>query len=212
MNQELRTIHDLIRAVWGIQVQAWQKNEGPYAPHGSHKKTYDMLKPRITSSEYTTQEELEKHLLSLATGKFDTGRRLLLMPPVLNTNGYVPILSMRMDMNGQSPDVSICIRMYKYYDNSLECLPLRFESGSGIHSFYHSQLGVRDVSPQPPWIDDSQPSFALPALCPSTLLVSTLLSVYGLELLKHVIPNHSSIHKIKDCLDRKVSLRQILSM
>lgn len=211
MNQELRTIHDLIFALWGIQDQAWQKNEGPFAPQVSHLKTFNSLESILTLSQYASREELEKNLQSLDDGRFDTGKRSLLLPPVLNTSGFVPLLSMKLDTTSDERSVSIEIRMFTCWEEGLKCLPLRFESGTGIHCFFHAQLGTHDVVLPLPWLDTSQPSFPLPAGCPCTLLISALLSIYGPEMLNHVVPNDSAIHKIKDCLDRTISLRQILA-
>ena len=91
-------------------------------------------------------------------------------------------------------------------------------NSTGIHNFHHAQL-IQQFSPDqfgnilptecPDWLPESQPSFPMPADCPVTLLLCTILTLYGWEYYKEICYRIEGIEQYRNKLEIFIGKRPI---
>jgi hypothetical protein len=177
-------------------------------------KLYGELAGRFTPIE---EHELEGCLPSLEKRYCDTlnisrgGRFLYLAPEpdaaTTKRRNFVPFLSIRCDFNDALPKVRLGMALGSLQGDRLRLFGMRFEAPegneSGCHDFYHAQMinEFRRGGGFPPislngattWIPETQPSIPLDAVCPVTLVLSVLTSIYGVQYLD-VIHRSGKVH------------------
>ena len=83
-------------------------------------------------------------------------------------------------------------------EQQLVGIGFRMEKGEGEHGFYHAQL-IRDLQTGacvecPRWLPETQPSLPIHAVSSATLLLCTLLSIYGLDSFWKLINEIGQVH------------------
>ncbi len=102
----------------------------------------------------------------------------------------MPVLSLNCDFSQAEPKVHLRVGLFLRHENEVRAIGLRLESpegeGGGIHDYYHAQYITYfyDGAPlkgAPPWLPITQPAMTLEADGPVGLLLSLLMSLYGLR-------------------------------
>lgn len=143
---------------------------------------------------------------------FSTRQAILILPPLIEDNEFVPILNLRCKLNRNQNSIRIYIIMVRLDEKKkLQGIGFRFESpeieqyaytenedqaNEGLHDFYHAQL-ITGFSYGPPveipnWLPVTQPSFPLPANDPITLVFALLLTFYGKKYCWEFYSKHGS--------------------
>ncbi len=196
MDQEIRTLRDLFLAIWSEQVDAWRNDKKPNKPSTKAREVLNELGTKVPFSNQLTREALLSCLPSETQLASDFKQAYLLLPPSPKAADFVPLMSMTYDLSTTPAKVCIRVTMFCHDGSNLQWLPLRLESGDGMHGFYHAQLGNSDEPKKPSWLPGSQPSFPLCANCPVTLVIALLLTLYGQKETARVLFNHPP-HQIK---------------
>jgi len=166
---------------------------------GIAKRLYDRSLERFKALNLDPMDrvELERLLPHGETLQIDflLQRKVLFLRPSEKGGFLLPVISLKCDFARQ-PTAELRLRVGLCVlgaDDRLRVLGYRFEmpenDGSGRHDFYHLQL-IRSFEKGAPalndpevgldWIPDVQPSFPLDATGPLTLMLSFLVTVYGL--------------------------------
>jgi hypothetical protein len=166
---------------------------------GIAKRLYDRSLERFKALNLDPMDRVELERL-LPHGKipqidFLRQRKVLFLRPSEKGGFLLPVISLKCDFARQ-PTAELRLRVGLCVldpDNRLRVLGYRFEmpenDGSGRHDFYHLQLIRAFEKGAPPlndpeagldWMPDVQPSFPLDATGPLTLILSFLVTVYGL--------------------------------
>jgi hypothetical protein len=190
MTQEIETFRNIILAMWQEQRDAWENGTGPNQPKTSHRDTYDRL-ARIP--QFADRRQLEGALPKSDRPSVAI-REAIVLPPILDETGCVPLLRMSCDFSLQSPEIRLHITLSRAQNRRLRCFPMRFETGAGIHRFRHAQLGNCFEATVPDWLPENQPSFPLHATCCVTLLLAALITLYGVDEVIRVVSEHP-IHR-----------------
>ena len=197
MNPMVRTLKDLFLAIWSEQDESWRKESGPNQPSVRARETLEKMGTMGSFANLLDEAALLSRLPSETRLVSDFKRAYLLLPPSPKAAEFVPLMWMGycLDFEANQLDVCIEVTLFCHVGSELEWLPLRLESGGGMHNFYHAQLTNNMVPTKPNWLPRSQPSFPLCANCPVTLVISLLLALYGLKETARVLTNHSP-HRI----------------
>jgi hypothetical protein len=156
---------------------------------GKRLEIHDLVCQRY---EVFQDADLEK---SLATEEiFDCldHKKFLILEPVSLGTWMLPVLSFGYDFKRSHPEFDMRVALFLFETlgdkDTLRAIGYRFESpeGEGSHHFYHAQI-IRAFQkdneqmrlPGPEWLPTKQPSFALDAKSPTTLLACLLITLYG---------------------------------
>jgi hypothetical protein len=134
---------------------------------------------------------------------FSHSRRFIYLDPTEKGVPLVPLLSPKCDFGRSIPEIRLRLGLYLLDENQLiRAIGLRFESpeGPGYHHYYHAQLikgfkkdelfyqqkGANDAQQNfdpacPPWLPVTQPALPLGIDSPVKLLLSLLVSLYGVS-------------------------------
>lgn len=224
MEHIISTVRQLFLAIWSEQDDAWRNDSGPNKPSTKAKDVLNALGTKGSFANQLNQAALLNRLPSETQLASDFKRAYLLLPPSPKAADFVPLMWMGYDLAVTPVDVCIRVTMFCLDGNELEWLAFRLESpenrlentennngndnGTGMHDFYHAQLGNDDVPKKPSWLPKSQPSFPLCANCPVTLVISLLLTLYGRKETARVLANHQPyrIKHYKEQLERWVKV------
>jgi hypothetical protein len=123
----------------------------------------------------------------------DKGKFLYLEAP--DKESLLPIMSFKYDFINEPPELSLRVGLFVQFGAELKAMGYRFETlePGGRHDFHHAQP-IREfrkgdttiILPTPPWVPTGQPSFLLDAEDPITLLLCTLVTIYGLSIITEV--------------------------
>lgn len=203
------TFRRLFLAIWNEQNRAWKHRSGRNKPSEKARETHDRLMAHPRFCNQFDQRALEARLPSADKLSSDFGHMFLLLPPTERASEFVSLMWARYDFSQQPETVEFRVTMSCVQDRGLKHLPFRMEYGTGMHSFYHAQIGNRnDRVLDPKWLPCRQPSFPLAANCPVTLTLALLLSLYGVKETGRVILVHKplGIEGYKSKLNPWVSL------
>lgn len=166
---------------------------------GMPKKLYDGAIERFKALNLDPikRVELERFFPHGEVPQLDflNGGRVLFLRPSEKGGYILPVISLKCDFR-REPTAELRLRLAICVldaNQQIRVLGYRFEmpenDGSGRHDFYHVQLikafekgtpGLNGPEAGLDWIPDSQPSFPLDAAGPLTLLLSFLVTLYGL--------------------------------
>lgn len=182
MDKELNLFREIILAVWDRFRKPW------FYPRGQARDIYLDIGSRYNS--ITKREELE---LSLPTerrvkAEFLPGK-FLYLTPVDRGQVLLPVLRLKCDFGRSIPEIRLRLGLFVRHDLDIRAIGFRFESpeGPGIHNYYHMQI-IRGFDlgqhflPEDylRWMPDSSPAFPLDVNSSVNLLLSLLISLYGL--------------------------------
>lgn len=111
--------------------------------------------------------------------------KYIYLNPVEKGTVIVPVLRLKSDFGCDPPEVRFRLGLFLLHEGELKAFGFRYESpeGPGRHHYYHAQV-ITDLGPHSArqfWLPVSQPAFPLDTDHPISLLVSMLISLYGLD-------------------------------
>ncbi len=173
----------LLTALWKEQNVAWTIRNAPNRPSERGRTVNQRLLSHPRFCNQLAEKALESRLPTPEKLASDFGRTYLRLPPIRRASNFVSLFWLGYNFATTPQEVRIRITMFCIDGTNLEHFPFRleYESGGGTHDFHHAQLGNADGPPNPLWLPCQQPSFPLAAKCPVTLVLATLLSLYGLK-------------------------------
>lgn len=183
MTSELGLFRALLYQLWKSHPRPWDWREGVAS------EVYRTISHVYPS--FARPEELEEFLPS--DGKltdFALTKRFLYLEPCDGRPTFVPVLSVRCDSTLIQPEIRLQVGLFLRHGDDLRSIGLRFESpegdAPGVHDYYHGQFITyfRNGPPlegAPPWLPITQPALTLNSDGPVGLLLSLLVSLYGLD-------------------------------
>lgn len=165
------------------------------------RRTVKKIFPALTDRELRHQLSQKANWKSL--------NRFLYLPDA--SSNVTPVLALSYDFTGPGKDIYFAIAFCVATGDGVRAIGMRFESPhemegvSGLrHAYYHAQLtiswfrGLEFWDPHTPrWIPDSEPAIPLPASCGLELLLTALISVYGLSLFESLFPNYLATSELE---------------
>jgi len=132
------------------------------------------------------------------TSDFKELLHFLYLRPIQTGAPTVPVLSFKTDFARSFPKVRARLALFFIDGVEIRSLGYRYETpegpGNGRHDYYHVQpirVLYRDRPgfelPTAPWVLDSHPAWPVDASDPVTLVLSLLVSLYGLEFHKELL-------------------------
>ena len=161
------------------------------AVSGSRRSVVEAL-----ASEYRPLRDRELEGL-LAKQSIDTGQSgAIHCPPVLKGNpALMPLLYARIDFSGERPDAHFRLALFDLDSSAKNAIGWRFETPSqgdlGVHDYHHAQMvselirGKLLSSDQ--WYNQTMPAFLLDAHSPAGLIISLIVSLYGITYLNELL-------------------------
>ncbi len=190
MDRDLKTFRDLVLWLFDSHEKPWE-----YSHEGARKIYLDRLG---SMNPISGREELETFL---PTGdKVQAEFRLnqyLYLNPIEKGGVFVPRINIKCDFGRNHPMVRLRLGLFLTTEDSLEGFGFRFETPEGRslerlgrHHYYHAQIiqdfGHPERNKLIGWLPDEQPAFPLDANDPVKLLISLLVSLYGLDYLGYI--------------------------
>lgn len=202
MDQDVHTLYDML-SVLCRQQRHWSRPQPKQKPPRRALEVWEVLKDQWIP---IGEEELEYAFMrgNVDTVNFSALRRVLYLPPLPHhDNDCVPVLSLVCGRrNADELKLSFMLVRDDETEKGLVGIGFRMEKGTGEHSFYHAQL-IRslhgnDIVECPRWLPETQPSIPLYAISSATLLLCTLLSIYGLDSFwEMLVPCFNQVHKLQ---------------
>jgi hypothetical protein len=204
MDQELRLFRDLILAIWDNYRKPW------FYPRGQARDIYLDINTAFPS--FTDRRELERALPSEGRVKTDFPASLFLyLEPVHRGQVMVPVLTIKSDFGRTIPELRLRLGLFLRYNRDIKAIGYRFEApeGPGIHHYYHMQM-IHGFSPSvifPPndchiWIPDTTPTFPLDVDGSVSLMLSLLISLYGVRDTIALVRNASTGAQLAEYIER----------
>lgn len=205
MKKTIGSLRQLFRTLYQIQEKRWFRqartiNKDALTAYNMLAYKWYPLSDRETDELFADPETVHIDFAEL--------RRVLYLPPLERDARFVPVLSLTCNLDETTTEISSQVMLVSLLEDEEQQSRLcgvgfRLESGAGRHDFYHAQL-IRDLPGGPPiacptWLPDTQPSFPLLANCPVTLILSLLLSLYGIEWCRAFVADHD-IFQLKSYL------------
>lgn len=182
MDRDLKKFRDLILAIF-------HHHGTPESySHGPARDIFYQIQGAFPY--FGKREELEKFLPSEEDVKKEFGRTLLYLKPVTHGPTLVPALSIKCDFGRSVPEVGLHLGIFLEHHGTIKFFGFRFEAPHGegsVHHYYHMQM-IRSVlgvalpdDGHSVFIPDAEPTFPLDANSPVELLMSVLISLYGIK-------------------------------
>lgn len=179
IDQDLKAFRDL--ALW-----LWNSHEKPWEWNGKPRAIYEEISRGYYSIE--SPEELELYLPKEEEVRSEfPPRKYLYLNPVEGL-ALVPTLTIASDFGRSIPELRIRLRVFFSHEGKTRWFGYRFESpeGPGIHHYYHAQpiidlKGGESFLTTEEWLPTKCPTFPLDANNPVKLLLSLLISLYGIS-------------------------------
>ena len=163
---------------------SWQRN-----PRGPALMLHERVHERYTPFPEKQLDDLLSHKLAFDS---ENENRYLFLEPIDKGTVIVPMLSFRYDFQRNKAELRLQVAIFVPNGNSLAAIGCRFEpsEGAGAHDYFHAQMfrqfkggrGGPCLPACPSWLPISRPAFQLKANDPVTLLISMLISLYGIDL------------------------------
>lgn len=184
MTTEIKLFRNLLYQLWMTHEKPWEYRNGE--ANAIYREIADRYPP------FGRGEEVEAFLPSAErpTIDFASTKKFLYLDPCDGQPTFVPVLSLKCDFSLAEPKVHLRIGLFMRHENEVKAIGMRLESpegqGEGIHDYYHAQYITYfyDGAPlkgAPPWLPVTQPAMTLKADGPVGLLLSLLISLYGLQ-------------------------------
>jgi hypothetical protein len=131
---------------------------------------------------------------------FDSSKqnRYLFLEPIHEGKDIFPVLSFRYNFRGNNAELRLQLALFVPHDKDLAAIGCRFEppEGPGTHNYHHAQMfrafqqGGEELPCCPPWLPTSRPAFHLKAYDAVTLLISMVISLYGIDRVQELGQGH----------------------
>jgi hypothetical protein len=206
LDQDVRTLYDIFLALCRQQSHFWfRPRPGQKLPRRAFE-VWDVLKD-LDQWTPIREEELEQVFMRGDTNmvNFADLNRVLYLPPLSHHDSdCVPVLSLECDRNNaDNLKLSFMLIRDDEGEKRLVGIGFRMEKGTGEHRFYHAQLirnfqgnnAEGDCVECPRWLPDTQPSLPIWAVSSVTLLLCTLVSIYGLDRCRGLIDEIGQVHR-----------------
>lgn len=199
MIKTVNAFNHILTALCEIQELAWFKEEEKWKPSKRALKTYEFVvsEYQLGSLQSVKSGDIEDLFSPSkpANVNFFKENKVLYLPPMkkdAEDAEFVPIFSLCCNLGRNQSTARFRVMLVTLDQNDkkkLNGIGFRMETpdGTGIHDFYHAQL-IQQFSPKQfgdilqnkclSWLPESQPSFPLPAVCPVTLLLCIILTLY----------------------------------
>lgn len=201
MNKE----HGLVRNIvlWlHRRHEKWQREQA-----GPAGKFYERV---IVRCPPVSEPELERFLREPAQDTPSIYGKYLVLEPIPQDGGIVPVLCLQYDFRRRNRELRLQVGLFLFRNADLITLGVRFEpsEGPGMHDYSHAQFctalrgsGAPALPQCPLWLPTSQPAFFIKADDPVTLLIATLISLYGAACIQEL--------KSQNFYDLKASLARL---
>jgi len=213
MSEEIRVLGQVCKALREIQYATWSRRQKTWSEDldidRGTRNTYTEL---INSWSPLTENDMESLFpVNSKAVNFNLSekRKALYLSPTSNQPQFVPVLSLECSMNNTEINIKIRIMLIQKINDALKGVGFRFEKGEGTHNYYHVQLikelqGAKYVSNPVieylEWLPESEPAIPIKAKDPVTLLLCSLISLYGLKTCSKLITEHQ-ISELKKYLN-----------
>lgn len=209
MDKTIVALHKLLKLLCREQAKAWYPQRLGKKPSTKAQKAWKRLSDgrhwRLVEETdlknwFTPSNELHVD--------FSQRKKVLYLPPLGKNAEFVPVLSLKCNTIGERLSVRLRVMLIRCSEDGDKLFGIGFrmespesenqiEAGNGkegLHDFYHAQL-IRgfDYGPtieSPCWLPETQPSFPITAVCPVTLILSLLLTLYGKNYCWEFYTNH----------------------
>jgi len=163
----------------------WRRNPG-----GPALKVFDRVHQRFTEFPEAGLKDLLSHNLQFDA---ENQNRYVFLEPINEGGGIVPMLSFRYDFRPNRAELRLRVALFVPDGNSgVAAIGCRFEppEGPGTHDYFHAQM-FREFKGAsrglclpacPAWLPCSRPAFHLKAHDAVTLLISMVISLYGIDM------------------------------
>ena len=162
-----------------------------------------------TYASIRSERELEAYLPTV--DKVQSGfpaRQFLYLNPISGDPTLIPVLWITADFGRWMPEVRIRLGLFLKHRDVVKAFGYRFEApeGLGLHHYYHAQMihgfdkgqSFAQVN-EDSWLSDECPTFPLDANNPVALLLSILISLYGISyVVRDVKPFVPGLEKYLD--------------
>ncbi len=192
MTSELKLFGDLLFLLWAAHERPWAYKNGE--AREIYQQISDLYPP------FGRREELRAFLPShdRPATDFALTKKFLYLNPPEGQPTFVPVLSLRCDFTSLLPEIRLRVGLFLREHGEVKSVGLRFESpegepeGEGVHHYYHAQFISSFYAGAPlkgvmSWLPVTQPALTLNADGPVGLLLSLLVSLYGLDHLASVV-------------------------
>src|SRR5215208_3334899 len=196
MDPHLKAFRELMLALWHHHEKPWKYS------NAQAQKIYEAIGSGLVS--FGNESEVEELLPSEASVDREFDNRYLYLNPVTHGMVMVPLLTLKADFGRSVPEIRLRVGLFLLHDDQIRSLGFRFEApegksaiGAGRHNYYHVQM-IRGLGSSISfsaneylqWFPDAEPTFPVDANDPVKLLLSLLISLYGLDevgiLIAHV--------------------------
>ncbi len=206
MDRDLKLFRDLMLTLWDHHEKPWEYS------HKEAQKIYAEIGGHfLTLSDTSELQALLSSEESVMGGEFKS--RYVYLNPVTHGTIMVPVLTLKSDFGRSIPEVRFQLGLFLLHEEKIRWLGFRFEApegrdvhGAGRHHYYHIQMirGLHTAIPFPSnkhleWIPDAEPTFPLDVSDPVKLLLSLLVSLYGVEEVLTLIRYSSSHAQLRQC-------------
>jgi len=206
------TLYKLLAQLCEQQKRAWFT---PVKDAGLDPKALNAYQQLIGAWGPLQAEEVDAKLRSKSALDLRASRQAVYLPPASKLAHFTPLLVVKCCADQTGAALQLRLMLISCADDCrLHGLGYRMEIGTEEHAFPHAQL-IRDffTSPQaensplvdcPAWLPQTQPSFPIPATDSVTLLLTMLMSLYGLDFTKYFDP--TAVPGIKSYVDHVIQI------
>jgi hypothetical protein len=213
MDKELNLFRQLVLLIF-------EKHKGAYEdPPASVRAILDHIANKYV--RFADGAALENALPTddHPTSDFKEVMRFLYLRPIQTGTPTIPVLSLKANFARSLPEVRIRVALFLLDEiGEIRCQGYRYEApegpGDGRHDYYHVQpirVLYRDRPgfqlPTPPWFLDSHPTWPVDARDPVSLMISLLVSLYGLDFRNEILA-----YPMASVLKRHMSLTPCLNL
>lgn len=193
MSDEIRVLGQMCKALCSMQDTTWSRNQKIWEDNSKiNSDTYNTYEELISRFAPLTEKEIDTLFSSSKSVSFNLSnkRKAIYLSPTSGQPKFVPVISLECNMNDAEALIKIRIMLIQKKDEVLKGIGFRFEKGENDHNYYHAQLieelqGVKHV-PNPTveylgWLPEKEPAIPVKANNTITLLLCSLISLYGLR-------------------------------
>lgn len=212
MSDEIRVLGQICKALCTLQNATWTRKQKMWENDLKiNNEAYSTYTELIKYFFPLSEEEAEAFFLDSKSVNFNLSeeRKAIYLSPISNQPRFVPVISLECDLNDAISNIKIRTMLIQKRNNVLKGIGFRFEKGDNTHNYHHVQLiqelqGVKHTSnpivERLDWLPESEPAIPIKADNPITLLLCSLISIYGLRTCYKLITEYH-ISELKHYLE-----------